>query len=371
MLYTNLSADTGDNTMSRFSIAVFLPLLLVTGEIYSAPDSSPAVLTVPASRSVITDTYLADARIEAVHQATVAAETTGRIKEIYFDVDDVVEAGSVLLRFTDSEQQAQLSRAQAAQREAEARLQEAQEEHARVSRIYAQRLVPKSTMDKAEADLKAAQQRLVASQAGVRQAREQLEYTVVRAPYAGIVVQRHVSVGEPVRPGTPLMSGFSLAKLRATATVPQAVVEAVRKHSQAIISLDSVETGVPVSGKALTIYPYADSASHSFTVRMQLEAVPEGFYPGMFAKAAFAVGEKSVLMIPLSAVVRRSEVTAVYVLDAQGRVSFRMLRLGRQLGDSIQVLAGLEAGEQVAIDPVHAGIVLKQQRAGSVPGSAQ
>lgn len=348
--------------MSRLQTILFLPLMLAAGQLFSA---QAPLTTAPATTEIIADTYVADARIEAVHKATVAAETTGRIKEIYFDVDDVVEAGSILIRFTDTEQRAQLSRAQAAKKEAEARLNEAQEEHTRITAIYAQRLVPKSAMDKADADLKAARQRVIASEAGVKQAQEQLEYTVVRAPYAGIVVERHVNVGEPVRPGSPLMTGFSLAKLRATASVSQSVVEAVRQHSQAAISVNSVKAPVLVSGKAITIYPYADSVTHSFTVRMQLESVPEGFYPGMFAKATFTIGEKSGLFVPASAVVFRSEVTAVYVIDDQGRLSFRVVRLGHRLDDRLQILAGLDEGELVAVDPVHAGILLKEQRSGN------
>ena len=357
--------------MSRFRIAVPVSLL-ITLSLTALPlfASDTLLATAPVHKAMMADTYVADARIEAVHQATVAAETTGRIKDIYFDVDDVVQAGDVLLRFTDTQQRAELSRAEAALRETQARLSEAEKEHARITSIYAQKLVPKSAMDKADADLDAAKQRVVASEAGVKQAREQLEYTVVRAPYAGIVVQRHVSAGEPVRPGTPLMTGFSLAQLRATATVPQSVVDAVRKQAKAEIVISSVADPIQVVGKAITVYPYADPVAHSFTVRMNLESVPEGVYPGMFAKASFVVGEQDGLFVPRLAVVHRSEVTAVYVVDAQGQVGFRSIRVGRVLGDRIQVLAGLDEGEAVALDPVNAGIVLKEQRAAKV-GAAQ
>lgn len=322
--------------------------------------------TAAATRHTVKDLFVTDARIEAVHQATVAAETTGRIKEILFDVDDLVAAGEVLLRFTDTEQRAQVARADAALREAEARLRESQEEHVRITQVYAQKLVAKAAMDKAEADLKAAQQRVAAAVAGVEQAKQQLEYTVVRAPYAGIVVERLVSVGERVGPGTPLMTGFSLHKLRASAHVPQSRVEAIRKHAQVAISLDTVDQPVPVSGKAITIYPYADATAHTFTVRMELSSVPKGYYPGMFAKAAFVVGEKTSLFVPAASVVRRSEVTAVYVVNAQGQVGFRAVRTGRSQDGQLEILAGLSEGELVALDPVLAGATLKAQRAAAL-----
>lgn len=312
-------------------------------------------------RKTIAETFTADARIEAVHRATLTAETTGRIKEILFDVDDVVDQGSVLIRFTDTEQRASLARAEAALKEAEARLAHAEKEQLRIQSVFEKKLVAKSAVDKAEADLKAAQQRANGAEAEVKQANEQLEYTVIRAPYAGIVVERHVNVGERVRPGLPLMSGFSLDKLRATATVPQSMVESIRQHKRVAIMAGSGTDVGQVQSDAVTVYPYADPSSHGFTVRAELVNVPQGIYPGMFVKAAFVVGERSHLFVPASAVVKRSEVTAVYVVDQQGGIHFRAVRVGRIADGQIAILSGLTEGEQVALDPVQAGSLLKGQ----------
>jgi RND family efflux transporter MFP subunit len=323
-----------------------------------------------AEKHTLADVFVTDAVIEAVHKATLAAETTGRIKEILFDVDDLVNKGEVLLRFTDKEQKASLARAVATEKEAIARLQQAQSAHTRTESVYAKKLVAKSALDESSANLKSAQQRVKAAEADIKKAREQLEYTVIRAPYAGIVVKRLVNVGERVSPGTPLMTGFSLAKLRATSSVPQSVVAAVRQHGEVSISVDHAQQVISPSiiSKDITVYPYADEATHNFTVRAEFSSVPEGFYPGMFAKALYVIGETSRLLVPASAVVHRSEVTAVYVVNAQGHVSFRAVRIGKQLNDdalgkTIEVLAGLSAGEQVALDPVKAGVLLKTQRA--------
>jgi RND family efflux transporter MFP subunit len=339
----------------------WLPLFLLL----STPLAAGSLAVAPATEREMAEVFVTDATIEAVHQATLAAETTGRIKQILFDVDDVVAQGDVLLRFTDKDQQAGLARAAAGQKEAVARLQQADADHTRTQSVFAQKLVARSALDKSSADLKAAKQRLKAAEADLKKARQQLEYTVVRAPYAGIVVKRHVNVGERVRPGTPLMTGFSLAKLRATASVPQSMVAAVREQGEVAISVENIP---PVVSKDITVYPYADAASHNFTVRAELASVPAGFYPGMFAKAAFVIGNTSRLLVPASAVVHRSEVTAVYVVDAQRQVAFRAVRIGQSFADetsgqSIEILSGLNVGEQVALNPVKAGVLLKTQRA--------
>ena len=338
-------------------------LLLTVVAFNSAFAEQPLAVSV-AEKRVTPKLFVADAVIEAVHQATLAAETTGRIKQVLFDVDDVVEKGAILFRFTDKEQQADMSRAKAQLKEATARLQQAEAEDARIQSVFEKKLVAKSAVDKTRSDVKAASQRVKAAEADVKKAREQLEYTVVRAPYAGIVVKRHVNVGERVRPGTALMTGFSLAKLRATASVPQTVVEAIRQHGEVIISLgDSVDGQATISSNKLTVYPYADAKTHDFTVRAELASVPAGFYPGMFVKAKFVVGQLPRLLVPASAVVHRSEVTAVYVVAKDGQVGFRAVRVGEiSEQSSIEILSGLTAGEQVALDPVKAGVLLMSQR---------
>ncbi len=292
-----------------------------------------------------------DAVIEAVQRATVSAQTSGRVVAVNFDVDDYVTKGSVLIRFRDAEQQAALKAAQA-------RFAEAESEFNRTKDIFEKKLVAKAAYDKAEAGYKAAR-------AALDQAQEQLEHTVVRAPYSGIVVKRHIEVGELASPGQPLMTGLSLEKLRAVAEVSQTYIDQVRTLSKArvIVPDSTVES---VEGSKLTISPYADPVSHSFSVRVDLPPGQYGVYPGVLVKVAFAIGEERRLLVPAAAVVHRSEVTAVYVVKDDGTLTLRQIRAGRVLpnGD-VEILAGLAEGEKVALDPIRAGIYLKGSHEGS------
>ncbi len=322
--------------------------------------------TATAARQRVPDERLYDGVVEAVSRSTVAAQVTGRIEAIHFDVDDYVPKGAVILRFRDREFRARVAQARAALREAEARLAQARAEHERVRRIFARRLVSKSVMDKATAELKAAQARLEAARARLAEAEEQLANTVVRAPYAGIVVERHVEVGETARVGQPLMTGLSLERLRVTAAVPQSVMPALRAGSATARVLAG--HGPPVVPVRVTLFPYADTRSHTFRVRLELPPADHGLYPGMWVRVALRLGEREVLTVPAAAVVHRSEVTAVYVVDARGRVHMRQVRLGRALPEGrVEVLAGLEAGERVALDPIAAGTALKAQAAEAAP----
>ena len=320
--------------------------------------------TAPAVEKEVPQERIFDGTVEAVHQATVSAQTSGRITEINFDVDDFVKQGEVLLRFRDTEQRARLDAAQASLREAQARFAQAQKEYDRIKNIFARKLVSKAAMDNATAELRAARARLEAGQANVKQAQEQLDHTVVRAPYSGIVVKRQVEVGETANVGQPLMTGLSLEHLRATVALPQSFIQKVRDNRHAYVVLPG-QDGKRLDAQSLVIFPYADSSSHTFKVRVELPPGLQGLYPGMLIKIAFVTGRDKQLVVPASAVVHRGEVTGVYVVSGDGDVALRQIRIGRRVGDLIEVLAGLDAGEQVALDPIAAGVYLKKQLAGA------
>ncbi|HUG79387.1 MAG TPA: efflux RND transporter periplasmic adaptor subunit, partial [Burkholderiales bacterium] len=112
-----------------------------------------------------------------------------------------------------------------------------------------------------------------------------------------------------------------------------------------------------VDVKRITVVPAADPRTHTTRVRLDLPGDVRGIYPGVYARAHFAVGAAPKLLVPRAAVIRRSELTAVYVLGDDGRPLLRQVRLG-VAGDerAVEVLAGLKPGERVALDPVKAGM---------------
>ena len=302
---------------------------------------------IPVNYHEVEQERVLDALVEAVHKATVSAQTSGRVSKIYFDVNDYAKKGDVLLRMRDKDQKAKLKVAQAD-------FNQAQTEFNRVEELYSKQLIAKSLVDRADSQLKSSAARL-------EQAQENLERTVVRAPYSGILVKRHIEVGETARTGVPLFTGLSLETLRVAVNLPQDIINSVRKHKTARILLLSDEEK-SLSGIKMTISPYADTDSHTFLVRVNLPPGDYGLYPGMAVKVAFVIGKTRKLMLPLSAITKRSEVTAVYVQDEANRLSMRMIRAGQQHKDGmIEILSGLQEGETVSVDPVQAVSYLKEQ----------
>jgi RND family efflux transporter MFP subunit len=331
-----------------FGLAL-LPALLPAAELETAT----------ASKRETSREFWLDGDVEAINQTTLSAQTQGQVEEILFDVDDFVEAGQVLIRLKDTEQRAGLNQAKADLKEAIARLQEAEDDFKRTKDLFARKLASQSQLDKSTASQKSARARKDAAAARLIKASEQFEYTRIKAPYSGIVTHRHVEVGETASPGQKLMSGISLEQLRVTVDMPQSLIAVIREQGKARVLLPSGET---IDGVELTIFPFADQSSSTFKVRVRLPDGVKGLFPGMFVKTGFVTGTKQYLVVPRSAVVYRSEVTAVYVVDKQGGVHFRHIRAGQpNSDDTLSIIAGLSPGDEVAVDPVAAAKLLKQQ----------
>lgn len=335
--------------------------VLLLASALALPVAAAELATVAATESEMAREYLLDGTVEAVQQSTMSAQTSGQVQEVLVDVDDYVEQGALIIRLKDTEQRAAQAQAQATLRAADAQLQQAQRDYTRTKDIYARKLVSKADMDRATAALKNARAQQEAAAAALKQADERLEYTRIRAPFTGIVTERHIEAGETAQPGRPLISGISLDHLRVNVAVPQSLIAKVREHARARVQLPD---GQWLAAEQLTVFPYADPASNTFKVRVQLPRAVKGVFPGMSLKVAFTTGTEQRLTVPESAIVHRSEVTAVYVVAPDGRISLRHVRLGNRSDGRAVVLAGLEAGEQVATDPVAAGVALKRQRSG-------
>ena len=288
-----------------------------------------------------------DGVVEAVRQATLTAQTSGRVAEVLRDVNDRVAAGEVLVRLSAVEQQAGVDAARA-------QLQLAEATYRRMAGLAEGQYVSKMQLDQARAERDAARAQLANFS-------QQTAYTTIRAPYAGIVASRDVEPGESVGVGQPLMTVFSPGALRIEVSIPQSDAERVRANPVATVTFDD---GRSVETSGVTVFPAADPSTHAVKVRLELPALDPAPQPGATAKVAFpAVAGAAHPRIPASALVRRGEVNAVYVL-ADGRLSLRQLRLGERAGDDIDVIAGLAPGETIAADPVAAVQALVAARQG-------
>lgn len=326
--------------------------------------AATALQTVAAQSEGSRDDYTADANIEAVRDSRIVAQASGRITEIVVRAGDHVQAGQVLMRIDPSLAAQQVAGSQAQVAQAQAMLASARADYQRAQRLYAKQYLSAAALEHAEAQFKAAEAGARALTAQAAAANVQAGYYTVRAPYAGWVAQVNVAVGDTAAPGAPLADMYDPAALRVTVQLPESVVERLDRAAQAVVELPNAPAAAQrQTGTRVTVLPALDATTHSATVRVDLPPQSAAVLPGQFARVHFALkpatgddaaASKARVLVPLKAVVRRGELTGVYVVNAQGAAQLRQIRLGREQGDRVEVLAGLAVGERVALDPVAA-----------------
>lgn len=317
-----------------------------------------ALETVPVAREAVPQRHVFSGRVEAVRQSTVSAQTSGRVAAVYADLGDHLPAGARILSLMGVEQRQALEAAEAALAEAQAQARVTSQEYQRISELAARNLAARAELDRVTAAQRAAQARVASARAGVERMREQLGYTDVLAPYGGVVSARHVELGELVQPGTPLMSGFDPEALRVRVDLPQGIARQVTEVAQIQVQTE----GAPVVPVRWVRSPVADPLSSTVQVRLDLPEGMAGLMPGQYVATTVALPARPRLLVPVACVVRRAEVTAVYVVR-EGRPVLRHVRLGEVFGERVEVLAGVEDTDLIARDPTAAGIALHQEMA--------
>ena len=332
-----------------------LTVTLALGLVASAPNVAAAggLATVAAESGAAANVTSFDGVVEAVRRTVVAAQVAGAVVALEVKAGDVVKPGQVLVRIDarGADQNALSSEAQV--RSAQAALELASREFERQQQLFDKRYVSQAALERAQAQFKATQAAVSAQLAQAGAARTQSGLFIVRAPYAGMVAEVPVALGDMAMPGRPLLSLYDPGTLRVTVAVPQGVAAGVGANDKIKLELP----GLPAARQWLdpvrtTVLPTADAATHSVQLRFDLPPA-SGASPGMFARAwlPMPAGDGTRVLIPSKAVVRRAELNAVYVVDATGRPWLRLVRLGRPVGDRVEVLSGLAVAERVALDP--------------------
>ena len=322
------------------------------------------VATFKVAPASLADGHGWDGVVEAVRRADLSAQTAGRVTSVEVDVNARVAAGTVLMRISAVEQDAGANTARAQLRAAEASAVEAEQNYRRFAALADGQYVSRAQIDQARAARDSAGATRDAARAQLAQAAQQAAYTVVRAPFAGVVARRDVEPGESVSPGQLLMSVYAPGALRIEVAVPQTRADAIRRDPRARVVLPGGRDVVPAS---VTVFPVADVATHSVNVRIELPDLDPAPAPGTTAKVVFDADASPVgataatLRIPASAVAQRGELSGVYVREGD-RLLLRQLRLGARDGAMVEVISGLQAGDKVASDPVAALQAVTSQR---------
>ncbi len=214
-------------------------------------------------------------------------------------------------------------------------------------------------MDRAEGELKSTQAQVNAQIAPAGATRTQSGLFVVTAPYAGVVSEVPVALGDMTMPGKPLVTLHDPGAMRVTVAVPQTLIARAGLASDGASPAIRIERPGAEGGQSLVparvqVLPTVDPATHTVQLRLDLPAGTSGLAPGQFARVWLTTGAGAAaprLSVPASAIVQRAEMTGLYVIDPAGRPVLRQVRVGRASADRVEVLSGVSANERVATDP--------------------
>ena len=339
---------------NRFTAAVAAALIAL---VLPAASAGADLVAVTAQAGAGTSTRGFDGVVEALRQTVVAAQVPGAVVQLSAKAGDRVAAGQLLLRIDAraADQNAVASDAQV--QAARASLDVASKDFERQKQLFQKNYISQAALERAESEFRVNQAQAGAQLAQAGAARTQSGLHVVRAPFAGVVAEVAVSLGDMAMPGRPLLTLYDPAALRVTAAVPQTIASRLTAATPARAELP----GLPAAGRwvapaRLQLLPTADAATHTVQLRADLPANLAGAAPGMFARLwlplsgnELGAGTASV-SVPTQSIVRRAEMTGLYVIDAAGKPVLRQVRLGRTEGDRVEILAGLMSGERVAAD---------------------
>ncbi len=341
----------------------WLGSLLVSAALAQGP---VLVATAPAQVKSVGTGFELDGVIQPVKQSTVSAQASGRVATLLVKAGDKVRAGQLLATIDDRETQTGVQRSQAQVAQAQAELRNAQANFNRTRDLQTKGFVSAAALDTADAQLKAAQAGRDSAGAGAQQSALAQGFTRVTAPFDGWVLQTHMEAGDLAVPGKPLLTLYAPLPIRAVVQVPVSRAAVARAAGAVEVQLPGATGTAWIRPVAVTSLPTADAVSQTTEWRLDLPAeAAKTLLPGQQVRVRFTGGQASQMVVPTSAVLRRGELTAVYVVSGKG-FALKAVRLGADHGAAgVEVLAGLMSGDVVALDPVKAGL------AGAQPAAAK
>ena len=322
-------------SLLRFALATVL-LSGCGGKPETRPGTQPElavarveVQTVESKPQPITEEVAGTVR--ARRRATLAAKLSGRVDQMPVELGQAVKAGELVAHLDAAEIKARLEQAQA-------RLQQADRDWKRTAALLDQQAATRS-------DYEAADSRHGVAQAAEAEAEAMLGYVEVLAPFDGVVAKKWAEVGDLASPGKPLLEIEDPSRLQLEADVPEGVASQIQPEARLAIRVESLKG--ELEGTVREIAPTADPASRTLRVKLDLPRTA-GLMPGQFARLAVPIGQSNSVRVPVSAVVLRGQLEIVFVVVHQ-RAQLRLVKTGAKIGEAVEILAGLEAGESVVV----------------------
>jgi RND family efflux transporter MFP subunit len=289
--------------------------------------------------------------LQGFQQAPLAARSTGYLQRWTKDIGSHVAKGELLAVIESPEVDQQLSQARAARQQAAASLALAKSTVDRWEALRKKDVVSQQELDERRSGAAQASANLAAADANVQRLRQLQGFTRVTAPFDGVITRRNVEVGDLVdASGKTLFVLTQMDPLRVYVNVPQSYAQLVRAGQKVTITQAELRDKA-FTGEVARTAGAIDPATRTMQVEISLPNRDGALLPGAYVQVELPLAASRMLTVPTNALLFRGEGTRVAVVDAANRVRLKPVTLGRNLGESIEVLAGLAEGERLVVNP--------------------
>jgi RND family efflux transporter MFP subunit len=292
---------------------------------------------------------LASGEVEAVQTANISTRVMGRITDIFVKTGDRVNKGQLLARVWDEDIKAKRAQADAMIAEAEGAYATAQKDYDRFNNLYQQQSATAKELDNVTLQSNTAKARVAAARQMRTEVNAVLSYSSLTAPFAGVVTQKLSEAGSMANPGMPVLTIEQDGILQVSASIAESDISNIHLGDTATIQIKS--TGECFDGKVIQINPSSQFTGGQYIVKISIpEKTKNDIYAGMFAGVSIPVKDirkvkNDVVLVPLSAIINRDELTGIYTVSATNTALLRWIRLGKTYGDKVEVISGLSKDE--------------------------
>jgi RND family efflux transporter MFP subunit len=317
----------------------------------SAESGQMYVRTVQVAAGGSGQTLSLPGTLQGFVQAPVAARAGGYLRRWTRDIGSRVRQGELLAEIETPELDQQLSQAIAARQQTAASLDLAKSSMLRWEALRKRDAVSQQELDERRSAYAQAQANLAAADANVERLRQLEGFKRVVAPFSGVITKRNVDIGDLIdTTGKPLFLLSQTDPLRVYVNVPQAYAQLVKRGQTATVTQTELH-GRTFRGEVARTAASTDAATRTMQVEVSLRNQDGALLPGAFVQVDLALPPSGTVMVPFNALLFRGEGVRVAAVDAKGTVHIRPVRLGRNFGDSVEILEGLSGGERLVVNP--------------------
>lgn len=283
--------------------------------------------------------------VRSRRQTRIASRVLAEIREILRQPGDQVEEGKPLVLLDSRDLEARVAQAEANLRARDHALHEAEIELGRMKGLVPSGAASEQQLDAATFRVKGSQAEKEAAEKALEQARIELGYATIAAPFSGYVFEKRADPGDLAQPGEPILGLYDPKTLRLEAAVEEGMLFAVKVGDAIDVVIDAL--GKTVQGTVSEAVPAVDPSSRTGVVKIDLP-LDASLRPGMFGRARIVFARRPAIAVPAGAVVRRGQLELVFELrDGESRARMRIVRLGAPIGELVEVQAGLRGTERV------------------------